>query len=40
VQQAKNTITHLWDEQGQKVEDVEQIKLVAKNFYKKLLGTN
>jgi hypothetical protein len=40
VQQTKNTITHLWDEQGQKVEDVEQIKLVAKNFYKKLLGTN
>jgi hypothetical protein len=40
VQQAKNTITHLWDEQGQKVEDVQQIKLVAKNFYKKLLGTN
>ena len=36
VQQAKNTITHLWDEQGQKVEDVEQ----TKNFYKKLLGNN
>lgn len=40
VQQAKNTITHLWDEQGQKVDDVEQIKLVAENFYKKLLGTD
>jgi hypothetical protein len=40
VKQAKNTITHLWDEQGQRVDDVEQIKLVAKNFYKKLLGSN
>jgi hypothetical protein len=40
VKQATNTITHLWDEQGQRVDDVEQIKLVAKNFYKKLLGSN
>jgi hypothetical protein len=40
VQQAKNTITHLWDEQGNRVEDVEQIKQEAKNFYKKLLGTD
>jgi hypothetical protein len=40
VKQATNTITHLWDKQGQRVDDVEQIKLVAKNFYKKLLGSN
>jgi hypothetical protein len=37
VQQAKNTITHLWDEQGNRVEDVEQMKQVAKKFYKQLL---
>jgi hypothetical protein len=30
----------LWDEHGNRVDDVEQIKLVAENFYKKLLGTN
>jgi hypothetical protein len=40
VQNAKNTITHLWDEHGNRVDDVDQIKQVAKNFYKKLLGTN
>ena len=40
VKQAKNTITHLWDEQGQRVDDLEQIKLVVENFYKKLLGTS
>ena len=40
MKQAKNTITHLWDEQGQRVDDLEQIKLVAENFDKKLLSTN
>lgn len=33
----RNTITHLWDENGQKVEEVERIQEVAVNFYK-LLG--
>jgi hypothetical protein len=40
VQHAKKTITHLWDEQGNRVEDAEQIKQAAESFYKKLLGTN
>jgi hypothetical protein len=39
-QNAKNTITHLWDELGNRVEDVEEIKEVAVNYYKKLLGTS
>jgi hypothetical protein len=38
VQQAKNTITHLWDEQGNRVEDVEQIKQVAKKFISSYWG--
>jgi hypothetical protein len=38
VKNARSTITHLWDEQGQRVDDMEQIKLVAENFYQKLLG--
>jgi hypothetical protein len=38
IKNARSTITHLWDEQGQRVDEVEQIKLVAENFYKKLLG--
>ena len=40
VQNARNSITHLWDENGNRVEDVEQIKQVAVKFYEKLLGTN
>ena len=40
IKNARSTITHLWDEQGQRVDEVEQIKLVAENFYKKLLGTD
>jgi hypothetical protein len=40
VQNAKNTITHLWDELGNRVEDVKEIKEVAANYYKKLLGTS
>jgi hypothetical protein len=38
IKNARSSITHLWDEQGQRVDEVEQIKLVAENFYKKLLG--
>ncbi|XP_059430260.1 uncharacterized protein LOC132163900 [Corylus avellana] len=34
---AKNTVTHLWDEKGNRVEDVEQIKQMAIQFYEKLL---
>jgi hypothetical protein len=33
VQNAKKTITHLWDEYGNKVEDVDQIKQVAVKFF-------
>ena len=40
IQNAKNTITHLWDELGNRVEDVEQIKRVAVQFYEKLLRSN
>jgi hypothetical protein len=40
VKNARSTITHLWDEQGKRVDDMEQIKLVAENFYQKLLGTD
>jgi hypothetical protein len=40
VRNARNSITHLWDENGNRVEDVEQIKQVALKFYEKLLGTN
>jgi hypothetical protein len=40
VQNARNYITHLWDDNGNRVEDVEQIKQVAVKFYEKLLGTN
>ena len=31
---------HLWDECGNRVEDVEQIKQVALKFYERLLGTD
>lgn len=37
---ARNTITHLCDEHGNRVDEVNQIKGVAKEFYKKLLGTS
>jgi hypothetical protein len=40
IQNAKSTITHLWDDLGNRVEDVEQIKKVAVQFYEKLLGSN
>jgi hypothetical protein len=40
IKNARSTITHLWDEQGQRVDEVKQIKLVAENFYKTLLGTD
>jgi hypothetical protein len=37
---ARNTISHLWDESGQKVEEVERIKVIAEEYYKKLFGSN
>lgn len=37
---SRNTLTHLWDDNGHKVEDVEQMKEVAVSFYKNLLGTS
>jgi hypothetical protein len=40
VQNARNTINYLWDEHGNKVDDVEQIKEVAVDFYKNMLGTD
>lgn len=38
VRTSRNLITHLWDEQGVKVEDEVQIKKVAVEFYQNLLG--
>ncbi|XP_059441719.1 uncharacterized protein LOC132174022 [Corylus avellana] len=38
VQNAKKTINYLWDEHGTKVDDVDQIKKVAEDFYKNLLA--
>lgn len=38
VTNAKNAINHLWDEQGNKVVEVEHIKKVATDYYKNLLG--
>lgn len=40
VRNSKNTISHVWDAQGRKVEEVEQIKRVAEDYYKGLLSTN
>jgi hypothetical protein len=40
AQNARNTINYLWDKHGNKVDDVEQIKRVAVDFYKNLLGTD
>jgi pimeloyl-CoA synthetase len=40
IQNVKSTITHLWDEHGNRVEDVEQIKKMVAQFYEKLLGSN
>jgi hypothetical protein len=37
---ARNTITHFCDEHGNRVEEVNQIKGLAEEFYKKLLGTS
>jgi hypothetical protein len=37
---ARNTITHLSDEHGNRVEEVNRIKGLAEDFYKKLLGTS
>lgn len=33
AQNARNTITHLWDEHGNKEEEVEKIKKVAKDIF-------
>jgi hypothetical protein len=40
VKSASRTITYLWDKNGAKVDDVEQIKKVDVDFYKNLLGTD
>jgi len=37
-QHARNTITHLWDEHGNRV-DTCKIKETTEDFYKKLLGS-
>jgi hypothetical protein len=37
VRNAQNLIKHLWDENGKKVEDVEEIKQLEGGYYKKLL---
>jgi hypothetical protein len=37
--QARNTISFLYDEQGNKVEDIAQLKVMAVDFYRKLLGS-
>jgi hypothetical protein len=37
---ARNTITHLCDEHGNRVEEENRIKGLAEEFYKKLLGTS
>jgi hypothetical protein len=33
---ARNTISHLWDESSQKVEEVERMKVIVEEYYKKL----
>jgi hypothetical protein len=40
VKSATRSITYLWDENGAKVDDVEQIKKVTLDFYKNLLETD
>jgi hypothetical protein len=37
--QARNSISFLFDEQGNKVDDIDGIKGIAERFYKNLLGT-
>lgn len=37
---AKTTISHIYDEGGNRVEDVDRIKKVAVGFYEKLLGSS
>jgi hypothetical protein len=39
VKNSRHLISHLWDGQGRRVDDVQQIKYVAIEFYRKLLGT-
>lgn len=40
VRTARSTINHLWDDQGNKVVEVEKINEVALNFYKYLIGSS
>jgi hypothetical protein len=40
VRNARNTTNYLWDENGNKVDDVDQIKKVAMDIYKNLLDTD
>jgi hypothetical protein len=35
---AKNKIRHLWSENGRKVDDIAEIKIVVGECYKKLIG--
>jgi hypothetical protein len=39
IRTSRNLITHLWDGNGVKVDEENQIKQVAVDFYEKLLGT-
>ena len=39
VRIARNSLKCLWDDQGNKIEDPEEIKGFAIDFYKNLLGT-
>ena len=39
IQASRNLITHLWDDNGDKVVKENQIKQVAVDFYTKLLGS-
>ncbi|KAK1562489.1 hypothetical protein Q3G72_015568 [Acer saccharum] len=39
IRASRNLITHLWDDNGGKVVEENQIKQVAVDFYKKLLGS-
>ena len=38
VRNSKNLINHLWDEDGVKVEERDQIKKVAEDFFQKAIG--
>lgn len=40
VRNSKNLIKHLWDEDGFRAEERDQIKNVAEDFFRKLLGSS